>query len=460
MFESKQSINEPGFFSNLLENVHRVSSFDRPIVLFNDTHGTGAQFFREVLPLINRALAGTERPIFIVGLFIGQKAQERFAELPNNFYVIPDSQAPSIFSPNFAFNESDIGNIKAIGSRVYPRHPLGYGNCGLLIAYYYQCPNNSLPLIWADGENNSGIPWNPLFCYKPKRHLSVNATVPVAATTLSDRLERAPRATRAPWIFTLAPRLTPGDSLLHDDLKAVCDVLTVGGICIMPSDTCYTLAALPHYSSTIVAARSLFPGRRREPISLSFGSPEMLNRFVRMSTLNRRILFRFTPGPITLVGPLRGTKAKRKLQEVIDPTAGTLGVRIPDSNVERQVSLALNAPLTAYAIRVEGRLAQQYADAYDYIDETLRSLGGNLLVIGIRGSKVCYQQHSTVVETIPEGMSGEILHILRQGEIDRSKIEEVIRIVKGSLFRVRREQEVDDGRQPRKDVHQGEECKG
>jgi hypothetical protein len=36
--------------------------------------------------------------------------------------------------------------------------PFGYRNCGLAIALYTNCPNNSLPIIWSE---NGG--WRPLF---------------------------------------------------------------------------------------------------------------------------------------------------------------------------------------------------------------------------------------------------------------------------------------------------------
>ena len=54
---------------------------------------------------------------------------------------------------------------------VYPKGALGYSNSGLLLAYSHQCPNNTLPIIWANGVNNEvdgkkGCPWNPLFEYK------------------------------------------------------------------------------------------------------------------------------------------------------------------------------------------------------------------------------------------------------------------------------------------------------
>ena len=47
--------------------------------------------------------------------------------------------------------------------------PLGYGDCGYLLGTYYNTPNNTLPIIWA--EENS---WNPIFKRYNKKYVSDN----------------------------------------------------------------------------------------------------------------------------------------------------------------------------------------------------------------------------------------------------------------------------------------------
>lgn len=41
-----------------------------------------------------------------------------------------------------------------------PRYLLGFGNCGLLVAFKHQCPNNSLPILWHTCDQP---PWETLF---------------------------------------------------------------------------------------------------------------------------------------------------------------------------------------------------------------------------------------------------------------------------------------------------------
>ena len=51
--------------------------------------------------------------------------------------------------------------VRRHGKNLYPRHPLGFNNGQLLLTFHQSCPNNSLPILWADERD-----WYPLF----KRH--------------------------------------------------------------------------------------------------------------------------------------------------------------------------------------------------------------------------------------------------------------------------------------------------
>ena len=168
-------------------------------VFFNDTHGTGNQFIREHINIIQKqlqqqvnkqkqkktksentnpenmtpefvepvGLAGIE--LFIMSISIAQGALKRFKKEAPHAHLVPDRASPSALD---TFTAADFKRIRELGTQVYPPHPIGFGDAALLTAYHYQCPNNSLPLIWADGKNNevggAAFPWRPLFRYRPK----------------------------------------------------------------------------------------------------------------------------------------------------------------------------------------------------------------------------------------------------------------------------------------------------
>jgi hypothetical protein len=51
--------------------------------------------------------------------------------------------------------------VTNLGERVQRNNPLGYKNHGLLLTFWRNCPNNSLPILHGRGRPSS--PWEPLF---------------------------------------------------------------------------------------------------------------------------------------------------------------------------------------------------------------------------------------------------------------------------------------------------------
>jgi hypothetical protein len=44
------------------------------------------------------------------------------------------------------------------GNKIYPSHPLGYKDGQLLLGFFHNTPDNTLPIFWCDSEN-----WKPIF---------------------------------------------------------------------------------------------------------------------------------------------------------------------------------------------------------------------------------------------------------------------------------------------------------
>ena len=141
------------------------------LILFNDTYGSGKQFMREVWPRVEPLLAQVGA-VLIVGAAIAQEALDLFAREARGAQLIPNYPVASVHHLP-GFTAAEVARLRELGQMVYGKHPLGFGSCGLLLAYHFQCPNNSLPLIWADGENSAQdgqhrFPWRPLFPYLAK----------------------------------------------------------------------------------------------------------------------------------------------------------------------------------------------------------------------------------------------------------------------------------------------------
>lgn len=146
------------------------SKFQDPIfVVFNDTYGTGNQFVKTVWPHLKKY---GDHKIFVLAMAISDQALDRFRKLGMHVpYHMKVETAGQLFTGD------EYKRLYSIGSRLYPQHPMGYGGTEFLTAYHFQCPNNTIPIIWADGENNKvgdrQYPWNALFPYRPKIKSSV-----------------------------------------------------------------------------------------------------------------------------------------------------------------------------------------------------------------------------------------------------------------------------------------------
>ena len=159
------------------ERVQRLGTQDS-LVLFNDTYGSGQQFMRDVWPHV-APLLDKLGAVVIVGAVIAEAALALFqkaAKHGNKSALIVPAYATQGIQSMPGFTASQVKRLTELGQMVYPKHPLGFGACGLLLAYHFQCPNNSLPLIWADGKNNRlseqlALPWTPLFAYQGKTRL-------------------------------------------------------------------------------------------------------------------------------------------------------------------------------------------------------------------------------------------------------------------------------------------------
>lgn len=158
-------------------------AMDRPIVFIDDIIGSGSQAtkFSKAYEIERRSHC----------LYCALFAMERgLEEVSNNagfssvYAAKVISEAERAFSNTSAFfPESDVRErlellARKYGDRLYPKHPLGYGDSQLLLAMHHGVPNNSLPIIWAGIRSESAVdvPWEPLF--KREKVISKETHVP------------------------------------------------------------------------------------------------------------------------------------------------------------------------------------------------------------------------------------------------------------------------------------------
>jgi len=229
-------------------------------------------------------------------------------------------------------------------------------------------------------------------------------------------------------------RLTFGDSLAYGHLRQVCYTLRHGGLCILPSDTCYSLAALPFRRDALAHLASILPGKDSDPIPLAFGSLALAQQYVRLTPRDEKLIDAYCPGPLTLVCEINDQHDKKIIEDMLH-THGTIGVRIPDSTVERQVSIELQRPITTCAIRDDsGEPVRIFDDAVSLVRMRMKARQEEFLLFAVRMTRLAYREVSTVAsvqkEGLPEGkelVSPYSVFIYRPGIIEPEQLESALR---------------------------------
>lgn len=179
----------------------------------------------------------------MVAVVIAGEAQKRFRSKLEGVEIVPDGIA---ISAREVFKADQFARLKELGEKLWPGMGLGYENAGLLTSYYFQTPNNSLPLIWADGKNNHlktrpSRPWTPLFRRDPKGG-STPASSPTPAVRNPPRRSAHTRTqssstTPVPGLAETMPMPTPASA-------SVSALQEARSVAVVEHDQPYLAAAL------------------------------------------------------------------------------------------------------------------------------------------------------------------------------------------------------------------------
>lgn len=227
----------------------------------------------------------------------------------------------------------------------------------------------------------------------------------------------------------------PDDILTAGEVHKIRTTLNSGGICIVPSDTCYAVAVKPLWAgATELVDRVL--DRNHTKISLSFGSQAMIERFVDLGIPEYRILDSLKRSqPVTIVAPISETlspETRASLPRAVFSENGSLGVRLSGSIIERFLSNELDTPLTTAAINYpDGNPVRDFHDAVEIVSASLVRNSSHLLrntsqkqfsVAAIRHPSVPMRALSTVVG-ISHSLDVTGVIIYRQGDVNRRLLE-------------------------------------
>ncbi|GAB4223162.1 MAG: L-threonylcarbamoyladenylate synthase [Acidobacteriota bacterium] len=126
------------------------------------------------------------------------------------------------------------------------------------------------------------------------------------------------------------------------------EVLREGGVAIVPTDSSYALVAEPRSKAALerIARLKRFHPERKL-FSLLVPDLAEIATYALVSNRAYRILRHFLPGPYTFVLP-----ASRQVPKVLQTKRKTIGLRVPDEPISRQVAREAGGALLATTARL------------------------------------------------------------------------------------------------------------
>jgi protein-tyrosine phosphatase len=179
--------------------------------------------------------------------------------------------------------------------------------------------------------------------------------------------------------------------------SAAAAALAQGELVVLPTETVYGVAAREDVPGGRARLEELKSGRH-SPFSLAVPSLAMLDaRLLPLLPPARRIVARWSPGPVTLLLAAR--------------EGGLVGVRVPGHAFTRELIAEVGAPLLLPSANLSGRPAPVAAGDID--PEVLRQVS-----VVVDGGRAALGEASTVVEVRPG-----CLRVLREGVVSRADLQ-------------------------------------
>jgi tRNA threonylcarbamoyl adenosine modification protein (Sua5/YciO/YrdC/YwlC family) len=187
--------------------------------------------------------------------------------------------------------------------------------------------------------------------------------------------------------------------LLHIDeaypgerhIKTIVDCLMNGGVIIYPTDTIYGLGC-DIFQQEAIEKICRIKNVEPQKAQLSFVCYNLndLSRYTKgISTPLYRMLKEYLPGPYTFVLP-----ASREVPKILKSKKNTIGLRIPDNNIAREIVKALHHPILSASL--PGEMVEEYTDPH-LIYENFKDIA-DIVVDGGPGGMV----PSTIIDCTKE----------------------------------------------------------
>ena len=148
------------------------------------------------------------------------------------------------------------------------------------------------------------------------------------------------------------------------DIRRIAEIIRNGGVVIYPTDTIYGLGC-DIFNTKAVEKVCRIKGINPNKHSLSFICYDLsqLSEFAKVNNQTFKIMKRNLPGPFTFI--LNGSSSLPRLFK----NKKTVGIRIPDNNIIREIVKELGHPIMTTSIRTANEDVMEYFSDPELIHE-------------------------------------------------------------------------------------------
>jgi L-threonylcarbamoyladenylate synthase len=203
------------------------------------------------------------------------------------------------------------------------------------------------------------------------------------------------------------------DPALAAEIERLGALLRRGGVVAYPTETFYGLGALARDPAALERLARAKGRPEGKPLPLIAADAGMVAEVAEVGALARSLAGRFWPGPLTLVLP-----ARPGLPGPITGGTGTVGIRVPGSEVARALCRAAGGPIVSTSANPSGAPPPAAAAS---LDAALRARIDGVLDAGPSPGGL----PSTVV-----AVAGEEVALVREGAVPFAEIERAARLAR------------------------------
>jgi len=191
------------------------------------------------------------------------------------------------------------------------------------------------------------------------------------------------------------------------------EVIRSGGLIVYPTETLYGIGADATNPSAVRKVHEAKKRQEKKPILVIVDSPEMLSRLVnRISERAKLLMEKFWPGPLTLV-----FIASPLVPDELTRGSGTIGVRIPSSNLCLKLVTEVQVPLTSTSANPSGEAPERTVGR---IQEHLAGID-----LYLDAGELPESLPSTVVD-----VTSDVPRVLRRGALPIEQLRQVVQDIR------------------------------